>query len=100
MKLFSTALIVSFALVGSSFAGGIQGRVVDVNGNGRGNVTVSVSGHRQKTTTDSNGNYLIKLPASADGTRVNVYVAGKLAVNSLVPVGDQNSTVNVEIIRK
>lgn len=100
MKRFSTTLLAFLALAGASLAGGIQGRVVDANGVARSNVKVSVSGHRQTTTTDSNGYYTLKLPTIADGTRVNVYVNGKLAVNCLVPVGDANSTVNVTIIRK
>lgn len=100
MKKHITAIVATLALAGTAFAGGIEGRVTDSNGNARSNVKISVSGHRQTTTTDSRGYYTLKLPTVADGSRVNVYVNGKLAVNCLVPVGDANSTVNVTIIRK
>ncbi len=93
-------MVTFFALAGFALAGGIEGRVVDANGDGRINVRISVSGHRQTTTTDSRGYYTLKLPAVADGTRVNVYVNGKLAVNCLIPVGDANSQVDVTLIRK
>jgi hypothetical protein len=99
MKRIFTTLVTLFAFAGAALAGGIEGRVVDSNGNGRSNIKVSVSGHRQTTTTDSSGYYTLKLPTTADGTRVNVYVNGKLAVNCLVPVGDANSTVIVTLIR-
>jgi len=100
MKKHITAFAATFALAGAALAGGIEGRVVDSNGYARSNVKISVSGHRQTTTTDSRGYYTLKLPTHADGTRVNVYVNGKLAVNCLVPVGDANSTVMVTLIRK
>jgi hypothetical protein len=100
MKKQLSIIAAIIALTGASYAGGIQGRVVDSNGNARSNVKISVSGHRQTTTTDTNGYYTLKLPTHADGTRVNVYVNSKLAVNCLVPVGDANSTVMVTLIRK
>lgn len=100
MKLIPTTLLALFALTASSFAGGIQGRVLNQDGVVRSNVKISVKGYRQTTTTDSNGYYTLKMPAGADGSRVNVYVNGNFAVNCLVPVGDVNSTVNVTIIRK
>jgi hypothetical protein len=100
MKKQITIIAAIFALAGAAHAGGIQGRVVDSNGYARSNVKISVSGHRQTTTTDSRGYYTLKLPSYADNTRVNVYVNGKLAVNCLVPAGEANSTVDVTLIRK
>ncbi|MCW1914787.1 carboxypeptidase regulatory-like domain-containing protein [Luteolibacter sp. GHJ8] len=100
MKAYKLGLLASLALAGSSLAGGIQGRILDDNGNPRSGVTVSVKGYRQTTTTDSNGYYTLQLPAQADGTRVNFYVKGTFAVNVLVPVGSANSTVDVTLVRR
>jgi carbon monoxide dehydrogenase subunit G len=92
-------MAVTLALAGVTFAGGIDGRVVDGNGNPRRGVTISAKGYRQTTTTDANGYYSLKMPSYADGTRVNVYVSGIFAVNCLVPPGNANSTVDVTLIR-
>ena len=99
MKAYQLGLMLSFALAGASMAGGIQGRVLDDNGNARSGVTISVKGYRQTTTTDAIGYYTLQMPAQADGTRVNVYVKGSFAVNCLVPVGNANSTVDVTLVR-
>lgn len=100
MKTIICGVTAVVALVSSSLAGGIQGRVVDSNGYPRSNVRISVKEFRQSTTTDCNGSYVLKLPDSADGSRVNVLVNGKFAVNCLVPVGQANSTVKVTLIRR
>ena len=92
-------MAVTLALAGVTFAGGIQGRVVDGNGAPRRGVTISAKGYRQTTTTDSNGYYSLKMPSYVDGLRVNVYVSGIFAVNCLVPPGENNSTVDVTLIR-
>jgi len=100
MKKLITAIAATAALAGTVLAGGIEGRVTDQNGNPRAGVTISVKGYRQTTTTDSNGYYVLKMPTSADGTRVNVHVNGIFAVNTLVPAGDANSKVMVTLIRR
>jgi hypothetical protein len=100
MKAYKLGLLSSFALAGISLAGGIQGRVVDDNGNPRSGVTISVKGYRQTTTTDSNGYYTLEMPAEANGVRVAVYVKGTFAVNCLVPNGAANSTVDVTLVRR
>lgn len=100
MKILSIAITSAMALSSAAFAGGIEGRVTDENGNPRRGVTISVKGYRQTTTTDSNGYYTLKMPTPADGTRVNVYVNGNFAVNSLIPVGDANSKIMVTLVRR
>jgi len=100
MKTFLTAAAASLAMIGASFAGGIEGRVVDDQGKPRVGVTISVKGHRQTTKTDSLGYYTLLLPPTADNTRVNVHVNGIFAVNCLVPEGNANSTVNVTLVRR
>ncbi len=83
-----------------ALANGIEGRVIDKDGNGRGGVKITVKGYRGYVLTDSSGYYVISLPPYANGTRVNVYVNGIYAVNCLVPPEDgYNSTVNVTLVR-
>ena len=93
-------MAMTLALAGATFAGGIQGRVVNENGVPRRGVTISVKGYRQTTTTDANGYYTLQMPAEVGGMRVNVYVNGAFAVNCLVPPGNVNSTVVVTLIRR
>jgi hypothetical protein len=100
MKALQLAIAASLALAGISYAGGIQGRVTDENGVPRRGVTISVKGYRQTTSTDSNGYYTLQMPAAVDGMRVNLYVNGNFAVNTLVPPGAANSTVVVTLIRR
>jgi len=80
-------------------AGGIQGRVTNENGVPLRGVTLSVKGYRQSVTTDANGYYTLQMPLEVGGLRVNVYVNGIFAVNTLVPQGAVNSTVVVTLIR-
>ena len=100
MKAISLAIATSLGLAGISLAGGIEGRVTDASGNPRKGVTISVKGYHQKTTTDANGYYTLLMPPQVDGLRVNVYVNGNFAVNTLVPVGPANSKVIVTLIRR
>ncbi len=100
MKALKLALAASLAFAGISYAGGIQGRVTDENGVPRRGVTVSVKGYRQTTSTDYNGYYTLQMPAEIDGMRVNMYVNGQFAVNTLIPPGPANSTVVVTLIRR
>ena len=83
-------------LVSPVFASGIQGNVSDSNGKPRASVKITVRGYSNSVLTDAYGNYQLDLPPSANGTRVNVYVNGSMAVNCLVPPEDNcYSTVNV-----
>jgi hypothetical protein len=83
-----------------ALANGIGGKITDKDGNGRGGVKVTVKGYSGYVLSDSSGFYVISLPPTANGTRVNVYVNGTFAVNCLVPPEDGcNSTVNVIITR-
>ena len=100
MKALKLAIAASLALAGISNAGGIQGRVTDERGVPRRGVTISVKGYRQTTTTDYNGYYTLQMPAALDGMRVNMYVNGHFAVNTLIPPGPANSTVVVTLIRR
>jgi hypothetical protein len=100
MKTLKLAIAASLALAGISNAGGIQGRVTDENGVPRRGVTISVKGYRQTTSTDYNGYYTLQMPPAVDGLRVNMYVNGKFAVNTLIPPGPENSTVVVTLIRR
>lgn len=100
MKALKLTIGVSLALAAISLAGGIEGRVLDENGNPRRGVTISVKGYRQTTTTDTNGFYTLNMPSMAEGTRVNVSVNGIFAVNCLVPQGAANSKVDVTLIRR
>jgi len=99
MKALKLAVAMTLAFAGVSMAGGIQGRVTNENGVPLRGVTISVKGYRQTTNTDANGYYTLLMPAQVDGLRVNVYVNGTFAVNTLVPVGAVNSTVVVTLIR-
>jgi hypothetical protein len=96
-KIFSLMLLV---LTSSAIAGGIKGRVTDEYGNVRKGVVIKAGGYSQTTKTNGSGDYWLELPASAERTRVNVYVKGKLAANCLVPAGDQYATVNVVIEKR
>ena len=99
MKALKLAVAMTLAFAGVSLAGGIQGRVTNANGVPLRGVTISVKGYRQTVTTDANGNYTLQMPPEVDGLRVNVYVNGIFAVNTLVPAGAANSTVVVTLIR-
>ena len=90
MKALKLTIGVSLALAAISLAGGIEGRVLDENGNPRRGVTISVKGYRQTTTTDTNGFYTLNMPSMAEGTRVNVSVNGIFAVNWQPPEGRDN----------
>lgn len=94
------SLITLGLLAGSCFAGGIEGRVVDGNGNPRKDIKVSVKGYRQSTTTNSDGYFVLEMPKESEKTRVNVYVDGNFAANCHVPEGKARSTVNVVLKRK
>ncbi len=100
MKAFPLVIAAAMAMAGAALAGGIQGRVVNENGNPRSGVTISVQGYNQSTTTDSNGYYVLRMPPQVDGARVNVRVNGAFAVNCLVPIGTANSTVLVTLVRR
>ena len=91
-------MLFSFLIAGLAAAGGIKGRVTDSNGKPRSGVTISIKGHRQTTTTDSNGYYTLNMPIEFDRKRVDVYVNGVYAVNCLVPGKDANSTVTVVLV--
>lgn len=99
MKALKLAVAMTLALAGVSLAGGIQGRVTNENGVPLRGVTISVKGYRQTTTTDANGYYTLQMPAEIGGLRVNMYVNGIFAVNTLVPPGAVNSTVVVTLVR-
>lgn len=100
MKALKLAIAASLAFAGISYAGGIQGRVTNENGVPRSGVKISVKGYRQTTTTDYNGYYMLQMPPVLDGMRVNMYVNGQFAVNTLIPPGPENSTVVVTLIRR
>jgi len=81
-----------------ALANGIQGQVTNKAGNGVGGVKVTAKGYSSYVLTDSSGNYTLNLPPEANGSRVDVYVNGRFAVNCLVPPQDgYNSTVNVTL---
>ncbi|MCH7229093.1 hypothetical protein [Haloferula sp. A504] len=95
--------LLTYLLIGASacaWAGGVKGKVTDDRGYARKNVTVKAAGYAQTTKTNASGEYWLTLPSAADGSRLDIYVNGKLAANCLIPEGDEYATVNVVIEKR
>jgi len=95
-------LISSYAQ-GPAGAGRVSGKVVDENGNGVANVTVTVQGTQVATKTDESGNYTIQAPSNGTLLFTSVgygnsqlAVSGRSTVNATMTT--QSSNLNEVVV--
>ena len=97
-KIQLIAIAMLFMFSSQLFAGGISGHVSDSQNRGKSNVRVTVKYGSQTnyTHTNSNGNYVLEIPAAYAGVRGKVYVAGIYVTRCTIPEEGYNQ-VNAKI---
>jgi len=96
IQLIAVAMLFMFS--SQLFAGGISGYISDSQNRGKSKVRVTVKYGNQTnyTHTDSNGNYVLEIPAAYAGVKGKVYVSGTYVTRCTIPAEGYN-TVNAKI---
>ncbi len=96
IQLLAVAMLFMFS--SQLFAGGISGHISDSKNRGKSNVRVTVKYGNQTnyTHTNSNGNYVLEIPAAYAGVQGKVYVSGTYVTRCTIPAKGYNN-VNAKI---
>ena len=97
-KIQLLAVAILFMFSSQLFAGGISGQVTDSKNHAKSKVRVTVKygNQTQYTHTNSNGSYVLEIPATYAGTRAKVYVSGTYVTRCTIPAEGYN-TVNAKM---
>jgi len=97
-KIQLLAVAILFMFSSQLFAGGISGQIVDSKNRGQSKVRVTVKygNQTQYTYTNSNGSYVLEIPATYAGAKAKVYVSGTYVTRCTIPAEGYN-TVNTTL---